>query len=89
VANNVFNFTTITIPKGVTITLTANVDNTPVYWLAAGDALLAQELMHAADGLQLAAALIWCQGRPQRRVFVCFDQQLARAATEVGFEVRS
>ena len=37
VANNVFNFTTVTIPKGVTITLTANVDNQPVYWLASGN----------------------------------------------------
>ncbi len=34
VANNVFNFTTITIPAGVTITLTAGIDNAPVYWLA-------------------------------------------------------
>jgi hypothetical protein len=32
----VFNFTTITIPANVNITLTANVDNAPVYWLATG-----------------------------------------------------
>jgi hypothetical protein len=37
VPNNVFNFTTITIPAGVTITLTAGLDNAPVYWLAKGD----------------------------------------------------
>ncbi len=37
VANNVFNFTTITIPAGVTITLTAWYDNQPVYFLATGN----------------------------------------------------
>jgi uncharacterized protein len=50
--------------------------------------LLARQIIHAADALQLAAALVWCQGRPQRRVFVCFDQRLAGAARQVGFEVR-
>jgi uncharacterized protein len=50
--------------------------------------LLARQIIHAADALQLAAALVWCQGRPQRRVFVCFDQRLSGAATQVGFEVR-
>jgi len=50
--------------------------------------LLARQIIRAADALQLAAALVWCQERPQRRVFVCFDQQLAGAATQVGFEVR-
>ena len=37
VANNVFNFTTIHIPKGVTITFTEYLDTQPVYWLATGD----------------------------------------------------
>lgn len=37
VANNVFNFKTITIPQGVTITVTAWDDNAPVYWLASGN----------------------------------------------------
>lgn len=50
--------------------------------------LLARQIIHAADALQLAAALVWCEGRPQRRVFVCFDQRLGGAATQVGFEVR-
>jgi hypothetical protein len=36
VANGVFNFTTITIPAGVSVHLTANRLNTPVYWLATG-----------------------------------------------------
>jgi len=34
VVNHVFNFTPITIPASVTITLTANLDNAPVYWSA-------------------------------------------------------
>ena len=50
--------------------------------------LLARQVIHAADSLQLAAALVWCQGRPQRRAFVCFDQRLAGAATDIGFEVK-
>jgi hypothetical protein len=37
VANNVFNFTTITIPAGVAITFTANLDNQPIYFLASGN----------------------------------------------------
>jgi len=35
-ANNVFDFTYITIPSGVTVTLTSWDDNAPVYWLATG-----------------------------------------------------
>jgi hypothetical protein len=37
VQNNVFNFTTITIPAGVVITFTSWYDNQPVYLLATGD----------------------------------------------------
>ena len=37
VKNNVFNFTTITIPAAVTVKLSGNVINGPVYWLAQGD----------------------------------------------------
>jgi len=36
VANNVFNFTTITFSAGVTVTFSAWYDNAPVYWLATG-----------------------------------------------------
>ena len=50
--------------------------------------LLGRQAIRSADALQLAAAFVWCQGRPQRRVFVCFDQRLARAASQIGFEVR-
>jgi predicted nucleic acid-binding protein len=49
--------------------------------------LLARQMIRAAAALQLAAALVWCQGNPQRRAFVCFDRRLAGAATQLGFEV--
>lgn len=35
--DNVFHFTTITIPAGVTVKLSAKWTNGPVYWLATGD----------------------------------------------------
>src|SRR6266702_2822337 len=37
VSANIFNFTTITIPAGVTVRLSGNKINGPVYWLAQGD----------------------------------------------------
>jgi hypothetical protein len=37
VAANIFNFTTITIPVGITVKMTGNVINGPVIWLAQGD----------------------------------------------------
>ena len=43
--------------------------------------------LHAADALQLAAALLWCNSKPKRRAFICFDPQLSNAATESGFDV--
>jgi predicted nucleic acid-binding protein len=51
--------------------------------------LLVRYPIRAADALQLAAALVWCHGRPQRRIFVCFDRRLREAASQTGFEVRS
>jgi predicted nucleic acid-binding protein len=43
--------------------------------------------LRAGDALQLGAALVWCGGRPARRVFLCQDLRLARAARQAGFEV--
>src|SRR5260221_7875195 len=37
VGANIFNFTTITIPAGVTVKLSGNTLNGPVFWLAQGD----------------------------------------------------
>ena len=43
--------------------------------------------LRAADGLQLAASLVWCGQRPSRRSFICGDQRLAKAAESAGFSV--
>lgn len=49
--------------------------------------LLDTHELRAADSLQLAAALTWCQQRPAKRHFVCADQRLSKAAEEAGFQV--
>ena len=43
--------------------------------------------LKAADALQLAAALRWCEGNTTGAGFVCLDNQLRRAALEEGFDV--
>lgn len=43
--------------------------------------------LRAADALQLAAALVWCQGDPIRNGFICLDQRLREAARREGFTV--
>ena len=43
--------------------------------------------LRAADSLQLAASLIWCEQRASRRRFVCADHRLAEAAESAGFSV--
>ena len=43
--------------------------------------------LRAADSLQLAAALTWCQQRPARRTFICADQRLSKSAAVAGFSV--
>lgn len=43
--------------------------------------------LRAADSLQVAAALIWCDERPARRNFICADYRLSNAAKSVGFSV--
>jgi predicted nucleic acid-binding protein len=52
----------------------------------AGRLLDAHEL-RAADSLQLAAALVWCQQRPARRSFLCSDRRLLESAQDRGFSV--
>jgi hypothetical protein len=49
--------------------------------------LLESYPLRAGDALQLAAALIWCNGKPRNRVFVCFDLLLADVAAQAGFTV--
>ncbi|MBI3472181.1 MAG: PIN domain-containing protein [Candidatus Solibacter usitatus] len=49
--------------------------------------LLERYALRAADALQLAAALVWCNDRPPNRTFVCLDQRLSDAARREGFTV--
>jgi predicted nucleic acid-binding protein len=44
-------------------------------------------VLRAADALQLAASLIWCQKQPSRRDFVSADRRLLQAAAAAGFSV--
>lgn len=48
---------------------------------------LGQYSLRAADSLQLAASLIWCEQRPSRRTFICGDHRLVEAAKSAGFLV--
>jgi hypothetical protein len=43
--------------------------------------------LRAADAFQLAAALEWCEDRPEGEGFVCLDARLRDAAAREGFEV--
>lgn len=43
--------------------------------------------LRAADSLQLAAALIWCQDRPARRSFLSADRRLSTAAKDRKFSI--
>jgi predicted nucleic acid-binding protein len=43
--------------------------------------------LRAADALQLAAALAWCDEAPQGAGFVCLDDRLRTAARAEGFTV--
>jgi predicted nucleic acid-binding protein len=52
----------------------------------AGRVLLLHPL-RASDSLQLAAALLWANGRPTGHGFVCLDNQLREAACREGFTV--
>jgi predicted nucleic acid-binding protein len=43
--------------------------------------------LRAADALQLAAVLVWCNERPKNRPFLCRDVRLREAARREGFQV--
>jgi len=49
--------------------------------------LLEKHPLRAGDSLQLAAALVWCGGRPANRIFLCGDERLSEAARNEGFAV--
>ena len=54
---------------------------------AQAERLLRVHDLRAADALQLAAALDWCNGFPKGRLFVCADKNLSKAADKEGFTV--
>jgi len=49
--------------------------------------LLQNYPLRAADSLQLAAALVWCDKTPKGHHFVCLDIRLREAAQREGFTV--
>lgn len=49
--------------------------------------LLRVHELRAADALQLAAAMVWCGGRPDGEGFVSLDRRLRDAAELEGFTV--
>jgi predicted nucleic acid-binding protein len=51
--------------------------------------LLAVHALRAADALQLAAALHWCQREPMNRHLVSFDSRLRDAAYKLSFPLTS
>jgi len=48
-------------------------------------AVLERYPLRAADALQLAAGLEWCEGNPKGNVFLTFDKRLREAAGLAGF----
>jgi hypothetical protein len=44
--------------------------------------------LRAADSLQLAAALEWCEDAPQGRIFLTTDRKLREAALLSGFDAK-
>jgi predicted nucleic acid-binding protein len=65
-------------------------------WLSVGStaniavvacSLLELHPLRAADALQLAAALEWCEGNPSGNVFLTFDKRLREAAGLAGFSL--
>lgn len=53
------------------------------------ESLVERHSLRAADALQLAAALVWSNGRQRGHAFVCFDGRLAEAAGREGFSLET
>lgn len=49
--------------------------------------LLRIHRLRAADALQLAAALVWCEDHPRGRALICADGNLSEAAGAEGFTI--
>lgn len=50
--------------------------------------LLAVHPLRAADAIQLASSLVWCEGTPDQRPLVCLDHRLRDAARKEGFTLQ-
>jgi len=50
--------------------------------------LVAVHPLRAADALQLAAALLWCEEQPHAEIFISLDGRLRDAARNEGFDVK-
>lgn len=53
----------------------------------AAERILSVHPLRAADALQLAAALHWCDDDPAGRQFACLDRRLREAAESEGFSI--
>jgi predicted nucleic acid-binding protein len=51
------------------------------------EACLDRHELRAAEALQLAAALVWCNQKPKNRAFLCRDLRLREAARLEGFSI--
>ena len=49
------------------------------------ESLVERFQMKGADSFQLAAAWMWCMGRPRHKPFISADLQLLAAAVQLGF----
>jgi predicted nucleic acid-binding protein len=49
--------------------------------------LLPRHPLRSGDAQQLAAALIWCEGKPDGETLVCLDDRLREAARREGFRI--
>jgi hypothetical protein len=49
--------------------------------------ILKEHSLRAADSLQLAASLAWCNRQPEGKPFLCGDKRLSEAASAVGFDL--
>lgn len=49
--------------------------------------VLRQYDLRAADAIQLASALLWCNEKPNSKPFITFDDRLADATSKAGFAV--
>lgn len=47
--------------------------------------LLRRHPLRAADAMQLAAAMVWAEGKPEGQLLACLDDRLSEAAVREGF----